>query len=76
MVGALRGWTMKMVENITQAILSPSSEPRWPCPGSSRDRCQHCGGWISLGHARGSSCREEADAALRALQGRPISERR
>jgi hypothetical protein len=28
-------------------------------PGSRRDICSVCGGWISLGHARGSDCREE-----------------
>lgn len=26
-------------------------------PGSQRDRCPHCGGWRSLGHAVGSHCR-------------------
>lgn len=28
-------------------------------PGSARDRCSRCGGWISMGHARGSDCRPE-----------------
>lgn len=32
-------------------------------PGGFRDRCGRCGGWISLGHARGSDCeREQNDA--------------
>lgn len=26
-------------------------------PGGFRDRCGKCGGWISMGHAEGSSCR-------------------
>lgn len=30
-------------------------------PGSSRDRCSRCGGWISMGHAIGSTCRASAD---------------
>lgn len=25
-------------------------------PGSARDQCARCGGWISLGHAIGSGC--------------------
>lgn len=28
-------------------------------PGERRDICQHCGGWISLGHAVGSDCRPD-----------------
>lgn len=28
-------------------------------PGSSRDRCSRCGGWISMGHAEGSMCRPQ-----------------
>jgi hypothetical protein len=27
-------------------------------PGTEMDRCPRCGGWISLGHALGSECRE------------------
>lgn len=31
-------------------------------PGSARDRCSRCGGWISMGHARGSDCRATTNA--------------
>jgi DnaJ-class molecular chaperone len=30
-------------------------------PGGARDRCGSCGGWRSLGHARGSACRPTCD---------------
>lgn len=32
-------------------------------PGDARDRCSRCGGWISLGHAEGSACREPPQTA-------------
>ena len=43
-------------------------------PGSSKDRCSRCGGWISLGHVLGSGCRPmfetEEEAAEAADNGR------
>lgn len=44
-------------------------------PGSERDRCSRCGGFRSLGHARGSGCQTQqpglnwtiSEATLRAL---------
>lgn len=45
-------------------LLKTSARSRMVCsmaneiePGSVRDRCGHCGGWKSLGHAEGSVCR-------------------
>lgn len=38
-----------------------AGRPTFPEPGSVRDRCSRCGGWISMGHARGSACRAHLD---------------
>lgn len=43
-------------------------------PGSRRDVCSRCGGWISMGHARGSECRA-ADGATEPKQPSPDAQK-